>query len=224
MNRRYEIEVEGWKADGTYDTRTFQITAPDESAPAAIEEAVERAKGERVGIVDIGGAKCVASQLLGWAVMTEQGLTCWVNLTEEEAREVASQPTPSGTPQVAVPERVAEVAAAEWKSLQTVYDGKLAAARLEATKRILDGFSCSQPAKPYARRYDIFNENRVRVDTISAKDGKHALADFLSRGYGSPEATRARREHVIANAVMPSQRGAATFDGVTAVRVADKGV
>lgn len=67
--------------------------------------------------------------------------------------------------------------------------------------------------------YDIYNELRVKVDTIHAKEARYALADFLSRAAGTPEATRARREHIVANANQPSTRGAAEYEGVIAVRL-----
>lgn len=144
MNRRYTIDVTGWNDHNEAVSETVTVVAPDESASAAIDLGVERAK--KLGVIEIGDARCSGSLLLGWAVITEDGLTMLVNLTEAEAKKTAATPTPNGTPQVAVPERVAEVALHQWKDLQTSYDRKLNEARIAATARILDGFNCSVQA------------------------------------------------------------------------------
>ena len=74
--------------------------------------------------------------------------------------------------------------------------------------------------------YDIYNSRRVKVDTIHAVQARHALADFLTRGYTTmrPAAVKARRLEIIRNANQPSTRGGATYGELTAVRVPDEHV
>jgi len=72
--------------------------------------------------------------------------------------------------------------------------------------------------------YDIYNQNRVKVATIHAKEARYALADFLTYGVGgggygtNAESIKQRRLEIIRDANQPSTRGAAEYNGVTAVR------
>lgn len=76
-----------------------------------------------------------------WAVMTEEGLTLWVNLTEKEAREVAEVPTARDNLQYAVPLHVAEAAARRYREVGERFERLKDAARREATRQVLESYA-----------------------------------------------------------------------------------
>lgn len=77
-----------------------------------------------------------------WAVMDSNGLTLLVNLTESQAKEIASTgkfPPGGDDPGVchAVPRHVADEALRNWNRLREEYDRRLRQARFEAVSALL---------------------------------------------------------------------------------------